>query len=332
MRTHAWRRPGILSLLALAASICLVPEVASPQVPAFVPYSGRLSDGAAAPQATEIDLHVRLYSCCGPAGHGCVAVGGVACEGEEAGLVYEELHRGVKVASGYFSLKIGTRDEQGALRVEPAFPADFQARLWLEIQPVPGKKLPRLELGSVPYAMTAGRVWRPTLEVGETRNLGWFRSEDGKVEVKGADGSDLTPARPGWVGVPSRKPAGATMTLAATENVVFHDAGAGEGSNLAGFTFGVTPGVAWNKEMPVFIYACNHRDGDGGLAFGLSRSPVRFKWQGGYIGTLTALPPTQNEHNIFLATSYLGPFNWEHRPCARVGATTMRNIAYGSGS
>ncbi len=134
----------LLSLLSLSAQAA----------PGFIPYSGRLTDGAVAPSdTTEVNLRVRLYDCCGPAAHACVAAGGNACEADtvDSGLWYEELHVDVRVVRGYFSLRIGAR-------TVPGLPSELPERMWIELEQesaAGNKKLPRQEIGALPFAMQA---------------------------------------------------------------------------------------------------------------------------------------------------------------------------------
>lgn len=110
------------SLLTLA--FCVAVFFASAihaAVPAFVQYSGRLSDGTTWGQSTQIDLTVRLYSCDGTCAD---ADGDSDAEGEAENcgdcLFFEGLHPDVIIVDGYFSVQLGMCDAVG--NCDPSFP------------------------------------------------------------------------------------------------------------------------------------------------------------------------------------------------------------------
>ena len=128
-----------LALLAFAS-----PALAAP---AFIPYAGRLTDGAGPATATAT-LIVRLYD--------CPVAGDPSCGSTQPWFTGK--HPNVPVVDGYFSLNIGERDAEGnvkAIPSESALTADLPAQLWLTVAPEGGSAPPRQPVGSVPYALAA---------------------------------------------------------------------------------------------------------------------------------------------------------------------------------
>ncbi len=129
--THCSMRAVFYFSLALA--LVLWPEVSAAQVPGQWVFSGALSDGDEV-VADLVDIEVALYA---------------RASGGEAR--FTELHRGVSVEDGFFTIEIGAVEAITAelLDGEP---------LWLSLT-VDGDALePRLPIGSVPYAHRAARA------------------------------------------------------------------------------------------------------------------------------------------------------------------------------
>lgn len=118
---------------------------ASAQVPPFVTYSGRLTDGTGWGQSTVPDLVVTVYD---------------AAEG--GNVVFRGRHPGVPVVDGYFTVNLGMCSESGACIEDPAdagFPSTLPGQAWLSVAVDGGLELGPLQpIGSVPYAVTAGSV------------------------------------------------------------------------------------------------------------------------------------------------------------------------------
>jgi hypothetical protein len=298
------------SVFALAFVLLTTAVHAAPN---FIPYSGRLTDGTGAGKSTTETLIVKLWAC-------------AKCGGEPW---FEGMHEDVRIVDGYFSILIGEHDEAGNKAELPQtskLHADLPEQIWLSvaIEGASGEALTRQPVGSVPYAIMANDVWKPKLAAGEVRNIGWFRSTAGEIEVKGSDGTALTSASPAWVGVPSSQTVGKTVTVAIASPVKLKSVSAATNVDISGWLFGVTDKRAWAEWMPVFLYVCNSNDTDAGVAVGLSRNPVLFAApEAGLIGNL-ATPATESDQNNLLLATTEPISGFALKPCARVGAARMK--------
>jgi len=124
----------------------LIPGAAHCEVPAFVTYSGRLTDGTGWGESTEATLVFRLYDS---------ATGGTP--------FWATTHPDVPVVDGYFTVNLGMCNADGsACTVNPAeatFPGDIPDQMWVGVE-VGGVELERQPVGSVPYALYANRSVR----------------------------------------------------------------------------------------------------------------------------------------------------------------------------
>lgn len=141
MKASSWRR--MRQAFFIASSFLSWSAVA--QVPAFVPYSGRLTDGTGWGQSTQLDIRVRLYD---------AKTGG--------NIISEGLHPATPVVDGYFTVNIGMCDAQGYCDPNPAnakFPTTLPPQLWLSIAVGGGAEMePRQPVGSVPYALNSSKA------------------------------------------------------------------------------------------------------------------------------------------------------------------------------
>ena len=169
-----------------------------------------------------------------------------------------------------------------------------------------------------------GQIIAPMLVPGQVQNLSWTKAA-GVITIAGADGTALSATNPAFVCVPSWVTPGHHVTLKVTANVTFNDDDHAS-SNLAGWTFGVTTGVAWNNDMPIFIYALNKDDTDAGLVFGISRRPTNEGFATASIGDKDAVAATDDQNAIFVAAS-ITEANYNSRPVTLIGATTMKKVA-----
>ena len=123
-------RTIIASMLLLATLLASWPAQA--EVPNFVTYSGRLTDGTAWGESTQADLTFWL------------------CEQEQgdiAACIWTETKAGVPLEDGYFSVRLGETE---------ALPAPLPAAAWLAVAVDNGQPLlPRQSVGAVPYALRA---------------------------------------------------------------------------------------------------------------------------------------------------------------------------------
>ena len=164
----------------------------------------------------------------------------------------------------------------------------------------------------------------PTLVPGQVQNLSWTKAA-GVITIKSADGTDLSATNPGWVCVPSAITAGAFATLSVTANVTFNDDDHAS-SHLTNWLFGVTTGVAWNTDMPIFIYAINRNDVSANLVFGISRNPTSRGFSTALIGDKDAVPASDTQGSIFIAAS-ITEADYNGSPSIPIGATAMKKVA-----
>ena len=113
-------------------------------VPSFVTYSGRLTDGTGWGESNQLTLTFELYA---------------EAEGGEA--FWTGMHPNIPVVDGYFTVNLGMCDGDGACTPNPAdasFPSNLPAQMWVGVV-VDGVELsPRQPVGSVPYAVFAGKA------------------------------------------------------------------------------------------------------------------------------------------------------------------------------
>ena len=123
-------------------------------VPAFVTWSGRLTDGTGWGQSDEVNLMFRLYDCGCPSDGDCASP---CADGDDAPL-WIGLHMDTMVVDGYFTVNLGMCNDLGACDPNPAnasFPDNLPEQIWIGVV-VGGVELsPRQPVGSVPYAVAA---------------------------------------------------------------------------------------------------------------------------------------------------------------------------------
>ena len=176
-------------------------------------------------------------------------------------------------------------------------------------------------------SLTATSSFIPSLVPGQVQNLSWTRGTGttlGTITIASADGTDLSADNPAWVCIGSTAKFGGFVTLKVTANVTFIDDGGV--SDLAGWTFGVTTGVAWNEWMPVTIYALNKDDTDAGLVFGFSRKPNAYTFSTGDIGDKDAVSSADDQNSIFIAGSITAS-DYNGAPVTQVGATIIKKVS-----
>ncbi len=124
--------------LAVMLFCLFVSRVATAGVPAFVTYSGRLTDGTGWGESTETTLVFHLYD-----------------STDVVESFWHTTHEDVAVVDGYFTVNLGMCPEEGGVcTTNPAdatFPADLPGQMWVGVT-VGGMELARQPVGSVPYA------------------------------------------------------------------------------------------------------------------------------------------------------------------------------------
>ena len=133
----------------VVGSICLFlfcTMSAQAAVPSFVTYSGRLTDGTGWGESAEETLVFNLYNTGDP----------------QAAPFWYTTHDIVPVVDGYFTVNLGMCPQDGGPCVtnpaDATFPGDLPGQMWVGVE-VGGVELaPRQAVGSVPYAMRAGRA------------------------------------------------------------------------------------------------------------------------------------------------------------------------------
>jgi len=151
---------GTYWMLLTIGLLGALPTTATADVPDFVAYSGRLTDGAAWGQSTQVDLTFRIYDCgCEPGGQ-CDE----PCNQWPGTPLHEQSFAAAPVEDGYFSVILtGVADIFGA-----------HAQTWIAV--CVGAEctqvddlLPRLAVGSVPYAIVSTKARHVELTSGSER-------------------------------------------------------------------------------------------------------------------------------------------------------------------
>jgi len=142
----------------VALLLLLVSPGLRADVPSFVTYSGRLTDGTVWGESSQVDLTFVLHPCGCTAGEGCP----VPCTGAPEEWNYVTTHKSVQVVDGYFTVNLGMCDETGDdCTVNPAeatFPSNLPGQIWVEVMFGGVGMEPWQPVGSVPFAVTAGHA------------------------------------------------------------------------------------------------------------------------------------------------------------------------------
>jgi hypothetical protein len=288
-------RINLAAFLSLAALVSLSGTTAA-AVPAFVTYSGRLTDGTAWSQSATLALTFTLYD--------------AATDGN---ALWTQTFPEVAVADGYFSVVLGEGTDPANSDAPRVITDVFAARdgTWIGVSLDGGlNELTRQPIGSVPYAAQARRAtWPGVVPLGSA--LGCVLQVSGNtLVVKGQDEDggvvDLSPERPCLIGV--RHPEGRGVTVAFTQDVAVTF---GPDSDTDGNLFGVD--THWPHYLPVFVAVIH----DGVKAYlTISRlpldqplSPVCFRGQ----------TTCDAEGSVMLLVDGLAPEGWSGRPMTQVG-------------
>lgn len=135
----------------------------------------------------------------------------------------------------------------------------------------------------------------------------------------GANGRDLSDNNPAYACISSKTNPGQILNFRLNSNFSFiDDSGA---STIAGMTFGVTTGVAWNTAMPFHVYLVLN-DSEDTLQAMCSRNPFATKAPGASsIGT-PSTPVTAGEGDFF-SFDDVTVGDYDGNPCVYVGCFRM---------
>lgn len=152
-------------------------------------------------------------------------------------------------------------------------------------------------------------------------NLGVSYSA-GTFTVRGAD-ADLSATNPASVTFQSKSTPGELVTVQVTANQDFiDDAGASE---IIGNLFGLTTSIAYDEDMPFFIYAVINDDEDA-VAFGISRSPIMQTSSGSAAIGTPAAANADGQGSIFLFNS-VTVTEYDNNPVVLLGSIRMQMSA-----
>lgn len=150
-----------------------------------------------------------------------------------------------------------------------------------------------------------------------------YNGGTGVFTIHGSDGTSLSATNPGYVTFSSKSTPGQLITIPVTANQSFiDDVGASE---IIGNLFGLTTGIAFNTDMPFFIYAvCN--DAEDAVAFGISRIPHRnISSAAANIGTPSSAT-ADIQGSIFLFED-VTIADYDSNPCIVMGGIRMQMSA-----
>ena len=149
-----------------------------------------------------------------------------------------------------------------------------------------------------------------------------YNGGTGVFTVQGADGTALSASNPGYVTLQSKSTSGQLVTIAITANQSFiDDTGASE---IVGNLFGVTTAIAYDSDIPFFLYAVSNDDEDA-IALMISRIPHRKVAPAiAFIGAPDdAVASTQGS---FFSLENIDETLYDENPCLLVGAFRMRKL------
>lgn len=142
--------------------------------------------------------------------------------------------------------------------------------------------------------------------------------------IHAADGSALSATNPAYVYIPSVT-TGQIVKHKITENFVFDDDSGT--SDLTGNLWGTTTAIAWDNDMPFFIYAVA-QDSDAGATFMITRLPslVSSPAAANIATTGSAVASTQGSMFALDGATSGTPTvaNFDSNPCLCIGAFRMR--------
>lgn len=161
------------------------------------------------------------------------------------------------------------------------------------------------------------------LRPGYVENLGIsYNGITGDFTVRGAD-ADLSSTNPGYVTLQSKDEPGELVLYEITANQLFtDDIGT---SDITGNLFGLTTGIAYNRDIPFYLYAVTNNDQDA-IAFMISRVPGMLLSP--VVGDIGAPddPVADNQYSFF-SFDNIDETLYDENPCLMIGSFRMRMSA-----
>lgn len=174
--------------------------------------------------------------------------------------------------------------------------------------------------------MSGGKAQNGIIKHSGSNSPGWvsnigFSLSAGVFTITAADGTALSQNNPGWVTLPSALNAGQMVSLKITAPQYFHDNNYAS-TDFSGIIFNTNSGVAWNADMPLFIYAINADDTNANLLFGFSAyQKMSVTYSIGCIGKGFS-SGTDSIYDICCFTSSDPSVSHGNKPCLRIGTVT----------
>jgi len=163
-----------------------------------------------------------------------------------------------------------------------------------------------------------GTAILPTM-INDVANLGITLSA-GTFTVTGFNATALSSTNPAYVTLPSKANPGRTVTYTITADQTFIDDSGS--STIIGNLFGLTTGIAFDQDVPFYIYAVGD-DAETAISFMISRYPAAtYSPASANIGkTGSAVADTQGS---FFALGNPTVTSYDNNPCRCIGAFRMR--------
>jgi len=232
-----------------------------------------------------------------------------------------------------------TRGGTGQATATEAFDALSPTTTKGDVIGTDGSDNARLAVGANDLVLTAasgetlGLKWASVASIsdpevvrnGYTHNVGITYASN-ILTVTQADGSALTAAGEGKIGINSVTAGQAVLLEVLNANNFFIDDGGA--SDIIGEEFGVITGIAWDEDRPFYLYAINEDDTSANLRFAISPDP-----------TLTESPVTANigyhanpmatpsDRGMFFLTSGDVTASHDEKPCVLIGGIRMQMSA-----
>lgn len=147
-----------------------------------------------------------------------------------------------------------------------------------------------------------------------------FKYSSSTFSIIGANGRDLSENNPGYICISSVSNPAQSLNFKITSNQGFiDDSGV---STIAGMTFGVTSGVAWNSDIPFFVYLVVNSSDDTVQAMCCRKPGRKTAPPAANIGT-PSNPITVSEDDFF-SFNDVTVADYAGSPCVYVGCFKMK--------